>query len=85
MDTKDIQKKVKETFETHFGYTPLGERLKDIQNEFFELMKWQDVKNLKEETGDLLASLMMLCNVNDWDVETLIDENTKKIQSSIFY
>ncbi len=81
MDTKDLQKKVKETFETHFGYTPLGERLKDIQNEFFELMKWQDVKNLKEETGDLLASLMMLCNENEWDVETLIDENTKKIQS----
>jgi nicotinate-nucleotide adenylyltransferase len=81
MDTKDLQKKVKETFETHFGYTPLGERLKDIQNEFFELMKWQDVKNLKEETGDLLASLIMLCNENDWDVETLIDENTKKIQS----
>jgi nicotinate-nucleotide adenylyltransferase len=81
MDTKDLQKKVKETFETHFGYTPLGERLKDIQNEFFELMKWQDVKNLKEETGDLMASLMMLCNENDWDVETLIDENTKKIQS----
>jgi len=81
MDTRDLQKKVKDTFETHFGYTPLGERLKDIQNEFFELMKWQDVKNLKEETGDLLASLMMLCNENDWDVETLIDENTKKIQS----
>jgi nicotinate-nucleotide adenylyltransferase len=81
MDTKDLQKKVKETFETHFGYTPLGERLKDIQNEFFELMKWQDVKNLKEETGDLLASLMMLCNENDWDVETLIGENSKKIQS----
>lgn len=81
MDTKDLQKLVKDTFETHFGYTPLGERLKDIQNEFFELMKWQDVKNLKEETGDLLASLMMLCNENEWDVETLIGENTKKIQS----
>ena len=81
METKDLQKKVKETFETHFGYTPLGERLKDIQNEFFELMKWQDVKNLKEETSDLLASLIMLCNENEWDVETLIDDNTKKIQS----
>lgn len=55
--------------------------MRDIQNEFFELMKWQDVKNLKEETGDLLASLMMLCNENEWDVETLIDENTKKIRS----
>jgi nicotinate-nucleotide adenylyltransferase len=81
MTTNDLQNKVRETFETHFGYTPLGERLKDIQNEFFELMKWQDVKNLKEETGDLLASLIQLCNENEWDVETLIEENTKKIKS----
>ena len=81
MDTKDLQNKVKETFETHFGYTPLGERLKDVQNEFFELMKWQDVKNLEEETGDLLASLIQLCNESGWDLAELIEKNTKKIQS----
>jgi nicotinate-nucleotide adenylyltransferase len=81
MTTQDLQQKVKETFENHFGYTPLGERMRDIQNEFFELMKWQDIKNLKEETGDLLASLIQLCNESGWDISDLIEDNTKKIES----
>lgn len=80
MKYKDLQNKVKETFEYHFGYTPLNERLKDIQKEFFELMKWQDISNLKEETGDLLASIIQLCNESDWDIEELIDNNISKIK-----
>lgn len=78
---KEIQKKVKITFERNFGYTPLGERLKDIQNEFFELMKWQDVQNLKEEAGDLLASLIQLHNESGWDVEENIEITLKKIEA----
>ncbi len=61
MKTKDLQKLVDNKFKEHFSYTPLTERLNDIQSEFFELMKWQDVQNLKEETGDLLSSLIKLC------------------------
>ena len=79
MDIKNLQKLVKETFEYHFGYTPLTERLNDIQKEFFELMKWQDINNIKEETGDLLASLIQLCNESGWDVEELIKSNKEKI------
>ena len=60
MEVKKLQKLVDEKFREHFGYTPLKERLKDIQSEFFELMRNQDVKNLKEETGDLMASLLKL-------------------------
>jgi len=78
---KEIQKKVNETFEKNFGYTPLGERIKDIQREFFELMKWQDVKNLKEESGDLLASLIQLHNESGWDVEENITNTLNKIES----
>jgi len=59
----------------------LRERLSDIQNEFFELMKWQDVNNLKEETGDLLASLLKLCSESDWNAEDLILNTIKKIDS----
>jgi NTP pyrophosphatase (non-canonical NTP hydrolase) len=55
MNSKDLQKKVDNTFREHFGYTPQTERLNDIQGEMNELMRYQDVKNLKEETGDLLA------------------------------
>jgi len=78
---KKIQNKIKEVFTKNFGYTPLNERLKDIQNEFFELMKWQDVQNLKEEAGDLMASLIQLHNESGWDVEENLNNTIEKIES----
>jgi nicotinate-nucleotide adenylyltransferase len=78
---KELQKKINETFEKNFGYTPLGERIKDIQREFFELMKWQDVRNLKEEAGDLFASLIQLHNESGWDVEENLNDTLDKINS----
>lgn len=79
MESKELQKVIDNKFREHFGYTPFNERLKDIQNEFFELMKWQDIKNLKEETGDLLSSLIKLCAENDWNYEELILNTLSKI------
>ncbi len=81
MDSKDLQKKVDEKFREHFGYTPLRERMSDIQREFFELMKWQDVNNLKEEAGDLLSSLTQLCSESGWNAEELILNTLKKIDT----
>lgn len=81
MDSKELQKKIDEKFKEHFAYTPLKERLNDIQSEFFELMKWQDVNNLKEETGDLLASLMELCTESGWNAEDLILNTLNKIEN----
>lgn len=78
---KNLQNKVKDVFEKNFGYTPLGERMEDIQREFFELMKWNDVQNLKEEAGDLLASLIQLHNESGWDVEENIGSTLTKIDS----
>lgn len=78
---KNIQKEVEEVFEKNFGYTPLAERLNDIQREFFELFKWQDVQNLREEAGDLLASLIQLHNESGWDYEDSIRNTLKKIES----
>jgi len=77
----ELQKKVNEVFGKNFGYTPLNERIKDIQREFFELMKWQDVKNLKEEAGDLLASIIQLHNESGWDVEENVESTLNKINS----
>lgn len=76
-----LQDKINIVFKNHFGYTPLSERLKDIQNEFFELMKWQDVKNLKEEAGDLLASLIQLHTESGWDIDENLDSTLNKINS----
>jgi len=76
-----LQEQVNAVFKRNFGYTPLAERVKDIQNEFFELMKWQDVPNLKEEAGDLMASLIQLHNECGWDVEENVGETLDKINS----
>ena len=81
MESRDLQKIVDDKFREHFAYTPLKERLNDIQNEFFELMKWQDVNNLKEETGDLLSSLLKLCSESGWNAEDLILNTLKKIDT----
>lgn len=81
METKELQKLIDDKFRTHFAYTPLKERLNDIQNEFFELMKWQDINNLKEETGDLLASLIKLCAESGWNYEELVLDTLNKIDS----
>ncbi len=64
-----------------FGQTPLPERIKDISREALELSRYTSVKNLREEAGDLLTSLLMLLNESGWDVETLVGENLAKIQS----
>jgi len=78
---KKIQKDIDDIFKKNFGYTPLGERLKDIQSEFFELMKWQSVANLKEELGDLICSCIELATESGWDVEELVRDTLKKIES----
>jgi len=79
MDTKDLQEKIKITFEKNFGYTPFKERIIDVQNEFFELIRWNDIQNIKEETGDLLSSLIMLCSESGWNYEDLIQDTLNKI------
>jgi nicotinate-nucleotide adenylyltransferase len=42
-------------------------------------MKWQDIQNIKEETGDLLYSLIELCSESGWNYEDLILDTLKKI------
>jgi len=81
MDTKELQKKVDEVFLKNFGYTPFTERLKDIQREFFELMKWNDINNLKEETGDLMSSIIKLCSESGWDFSELVETTLNKINN----
>lgn len=74
------QEKVREIFEKYFGRTPLKHRLEDIQGESIELVRFTDMKNLKEETGDLLCSVMQLASECDWNIDELIDDTLKKIE-----
>ena len=56
MDHKEIQKKVNDIFTKAFIHTPLTKRLEDIAGECRELCNYTNLANLKEESGDLLAS-----------------------------
>jgi nicotinate-nucleotide adenylyltransferase len=80
MEFKEIQNLIDKTFKEHFGYTPITERLDDIQSECSELMKWSDINNLKEETGHLLSSTLQLCNENGFDPEELVRNTLKTIE-----
>jgi nicotinate-nucleotide adenylyltransferase len=81
METEEVQKKINRVFFEHFGVTPLRGRLEDIQREAFELIRYTDLSNLREETGDLLSSLFQLCNEAGWSVESVIDDTLEKIKS----
>lgn len=75
-----IAHRVNASFTYAFGRTPLNLRLDDIDGENTELQRWTDMANLQEETGDLLASTIQLCNENGWDFEQMIDNTLRKIE-----
>lgn len=75
-----LQTTVNEAFLAHFGRTPLRQRLEDISKESMELCRYIDLRNLKEEAGDLLASTLALCAENDWDASELVQETLAKIE-----
>jgi nicotinate-nucleotide adenylyltransferase len=79
METRNLSKKVDKVFTECFGKHPLKVRLDDISNEFYELVRFRDKNNLKEETGDLLSSIFQLCNEFGWNPETLITTTLDKI------
>lgn len=79
MDHKELQEGVNKLFLENFGRTPLTKRLKDIEGECRELCNYIDLKNLKEEAGDLLASVIQLCNESEWDIAELLEQNNVKI------
>jgi len=80
MDHKKLQDIVNKVFLEAFVHTPLTKRLDDISSECRELCNYTDLTNLKEEAGDLLASLIQLCNESEWDISELIKNNEAKIR-----
>jgi len=76
----DIQNKINEVYLKAFGRTPLRQRLDDVFGEAIELSRYIDLKNLREETSDLLGSVIQLANECGWSIEDLVNENIAKIQ-----
>jgi nicotinate-nucleotide adenylyltransferase len=78
---KDVSNKINEVFLNAFGRTPLKQRLDDVLGEALELARYTDIKNMKEEVGDLLCSAIQLCNENDWTPEECINATLLKIKN----
>lgn len=78
MDVKELQQKISDSFEI-FGSTPIEERLDDIKREFLHLIRSDGPKSLMEETGDLMSSLIQLCNEHGWNLEDIINGTLSKI------
>jgi len=83
MNIIDAVHKINMTYLKAFGRTPLTERLKDIMGEALELQRYSDVKNLREEFGDILTSVIQGIHENGWDPQDLINENLQKIERRI--
>lgn len=79
METRELQRLVGERFQKTFGRTPLGERLDDILREAIAVSRHTDIAHLREKTGDLLASVLMLCHESGWDAADLVGETLEKV------
>lgn len=80
MDTNELQQRVNDIFQSTFGRTPLTLRLKDILGEAIELQRATDVGHLREEAGDLMASLIQLYNESGWEIPEILNETFEKIE-----
>jgi nicotinic acid mononucleotide adenylyltransferase len=78
--SSDLQREVSQVFREHFGTTPLTVRLDDIERECRELTRYLDIRSLKSELGDLLASAIMLADECDVDFESLVRVTLEKIK-----
>ncbi len=75
-----IAEEVNEIFSGYFGMTPLAQRLADIHGEHHELQHYNTLLNLKEEYGDLLASLIQLGNESGWNFAEAVRDTLTKIK-----
>ncbi len=78
-DIRHHQKKTGEFFAESFGSTPLAARLEDIFGEAIELRRFTTVQNLRDEYGDLLASLLALGHECGFDPVDALAACHKKI------
>ena len=80
MDIKNIAKRVHSQFQKSFGTTPLRQRNEDILKEALELSRFTSIENLKEESGDLLATLLAGIAENGWDPAECLEATLSKIR-----
>jgi hypothetical protein len=68
-------------FEAAFGRTPLAERVQDILAQATTLGRFADMTHLRDETGDLLCSVLQLCTECGWEPASLAAATLVKIDA----
>src|ERR1700756_3409270 len=70
-DLAQLTARIADHFHGAFGRTPLAERVQDILAQATTLGRFADLDHLKDETGDLLCSVLQLCTECGWDPAAL--------------
>jgi NAD kinase len=79
-DLYDLRTRIAEQFQASFGRTALPQRVEDIVAQAAALNRADgDLDQLREEAGDLLSTLLQLCNENSWDIGDLVRTTLDKI------
>ncbi len=82
-DLENVRQRINDQFLSAFGRTPLKQRIDDIVTQTTSVSRHFDLSNLQEETGDLLCSVLQLCNECGWDPADLISATLKRIEARI--
>jgi len=70
-----------EVFKEAFGRSSIKTRVNDILGEAIELSRFTDIKNFREELGDIIASCFVAAEELGVSVEVLLQENWEKIKN----
>ncbi len=85
MNLSDLLNNINKTYSEAFGNTPTDIRLNDILKEAFELTRARTMTGLKDETSDLLGTLIQWINEAGYDFNELVEMNITKINSRSLY
>ena len=80
-DLAQLSARIADHFHGAFGRTPLAERVQDILAQATTLGRFADLDHLKDETGDLLCSVLQLCTECGWDPAALAEATLAKIEA----
>ncbi len=78
-DELSIQIEIAGVYHAMFGETSLEKRLADIKEEAEELIAYTSPENLKEETSDLLCTVLALVEEQGWTFDEMVEMNLEKL------
>ncbi len=79
---EELIQRVSKCFNVAFGPTTLADRIADIANQAAAVGRSHETTQLKQETGDLLTSVLQLCHECNWNPQELIDATLNRIETN---